>query len=76
MRNHRHLNIFKMSKIEGELASSSFFSTIMVHNLASLFKELQELFGEYNPKRALDLKTLVRSYPYTMHKFRDSKPKN
>jgi hypothetical protein len=54
----------------------SFFSTIVVHDLASLFKELQELFGEYNPKRALDLKTLVRSYPYTMHKFRDSKPKN
>jgi hypothetical protein len=54
----------------------SFFSTIVVHNLANLFKELRELFAEYNPKRALNLKTLVRSYPYMTHAFRDFKPKN
>jgi hypothetical protein len=48
----------------------------MAHDLASLFKELQELFGEYNPKRALDLKTLMRSYPYMTHAFRDFKPRN
>jgi hypothetical protein len=47
-----------------------------VHDLASLFKELQELFGEYCPERALDLKTLIRSYPYMMHAFRDFKTKN
>jgi hypothetical protein len=45
----------------------------MVHDLASLFKELRELFGEYNPKRALDLKTLMRSYPYMCHR-RDDEP--
>jgi hypothetical protein len=48
----------------------------MVYDSASLFEELRELFREYHPKRALDLKMLVRSYPYTMHAFRDFKPKN
>jgi hypothetical protein len=48
----------------------------VVHNLEGLFKELRELFREYNPKKALDLRTLVRSYPYTMHAFRDFKSKN
>jgi hypothetical protein len=48
----------------------------VAHDLDSLFKELRELFGEYNPKKALDLRTLVRSYPYMMHTFRDFKPKN
>jgi hypothetical protein len=48
----------------------------VVHNLKSLFKELKGLFGEYNPKKALGLRTIVRLYPYTMHTFRDFKPKN
>jgi hypothetical protein len=48
----------------------------MAHDLESLFKELRELFREYNPKKALDLRTIVRSYPYMMHAFRDFKPKN
>jgi len=48
----------------------------VAHDSTRLFKELQELFGEYHPRRALDLKTLVRSYPYTTHAFRDFKPKN
>ena len=48
----------------------------MAHDLDSLFKELRELFEEYNPKKALDLRTLMRSYPYTTHAFRDFKTKN
>jgi hypothetical protein len=48
----------------------------MAHDLESLFKELQELFEEYNQKRTLDLKTLIRLYPYMTHTFMDFKPKN
>jgi hypothetical protein len=48
----------------------------VAHNLKSLFKELRELFGEYNPKKVLDLRTLVRSYPYMTHTFRDFKSEN